>query len=160
MASARSWPARKKFRTAIHERFAREVEPDGPERLYVSRSALGLGKGLLGEELLESLLEREGYEIFHPQKHPMQTQIARYKAARQIVAADGSALHLYAMVGRADQRVAMISRRESGGQEPAGAERGVVLWARAGVDRRLANGMGAGGSGQVRPVVLWRTRPR
>lgn len=104
-----------KFRTAIHERFAREVQPDGPERLYISRSALGLGKGgLLGEELLESLLEREGYEIFHPQKHPMRTQIARYKAARQIVAADGSALHLYAMVGRADQRVAMISRRESG----------------------------------------------
>ncbi len=104
-----------KFRAAIHGRFAREVKPDGPDKLYISRSALGLGKGgLLGEELLEGLLEKEGYEIFHPQKHPMETQIARYKAARQIIAADGSALHLYAMVGRADQQVAMISRRESG----------------------------------------------
>lgn len=103
------------FRDTIHRRFAREVAPDGPERLYVSRSALGLGKGgMLGEERLEELLAEEGYEIFHPQKHDIRTQLARYKAARQVVAADGSALHLFAMVGRADQSVAMILRRKLG----------------------------------------------
>ena len=103
------------FRDAIHNRFARDIAPEGPERLYISRSALGLGKGgMLGEERLEDMLEAEGYHIFHPQQHDLPVQIARYKAARQVIAADGSALHLYAMVGRPDQGVAMILRRKSG----------------------------------------------
>lgn len=104
-----------KYRDAIHARFGRDVEPEGPEKLYISRSALGLGKGgLLGENHLEDLLKEEGYEIFHPEKHDFNTQIARYKAAKQVIAADGSALHLFAMVGRPDQSVAMILRRISG----------------------------------------------
>ncbi|MEP3332069.1 glycosyltransferase 61 family protein [Sedimentitalea sp.] len=103
-----------RFRAAIHHRFARDIAADGPEKIYLSRSALGLGKGgLLGEERLEELLQAEGYEIFHPQQHDLATQIARYKAAKQVIAADGSAVHLYAMVGRPDQAVAMILRRQS-----------------------------------------------
>jgi len=104
-----------KFRDAIHQRFARDVKPEGPEKIYISRSQLGLGKGgLLGEERLEELLQAEGYEIFHPQNHDIATQLARYKAAKRVIAADGSALHLFAMVGRPDQPVAMILRRQSG----------------------------------------------
>ena len=103
-----------KYRDAIHARFAQDVQPEGPEKIYISRSALGLGKGgLLGEERLEELLEKEGYETFHPQRHNLATQLARYKAARKIVAADGSAIHLFAMVGRADQDLAIILRRKS-----------------------------------------------
>jgi hypothetical protein len=102
------------FRAAVHDRFARDVAAEGPEKLYISRSALGLGKGgMLGEERLEQLLQAEGYHIFHPQQHDLATQIARYKAARQVIAADGSALHLFAMVGRPDQEVAIILRRKS-----------------------------------------------
>lgn len=105
------------FRRAIHNRFAKGIEPDGPRKLYISRSALGQKKGgLLGEERLESYLREEGYEIFHPQEHPMSVQIARYKAARQVIGADGSALHLFSMVGRPDQQVAIISRRKSAAQ--------------------------------------------
>ncbi|MDX2483467.1 MAG: glycosyltransferase 61 family protein [Pseudodonghicola sp.] len=104
-----------KFRDAIHRGFARDVKPEGPDKIYISRSKLGLGKGgLLGEERLEQLLQAEGYEIFHPQSHDIATQLARYKAAKQVIAADGSALHLFAMVGRADQPVAMILRRRLG----------------------------------------------
>ena len=104
-----------KFRGAIHQKFAADIKADGPEKIYISRSALGLAKGgLLGEELLEDYLRQEGYEIFHPEQHDLKTQIARYKAARKVIAADGSALHLYAMVGRPDQPVAMILRRKSG----------------------------------------------
>lgn len=103
-----------RFRSAIHNRFAKDIAPEGPEKIYLSRSALGLGKGgMLGEERLEELLQAEGYEVFHPQQHDLATQIARYKAAKKVVAADGSALHLYAMVGRPDQSVAMILRRQS-----------------------------------------------
>lgn len=105
----------RKFRRAVHDRFATHIEPEGPEKIYISRSKLGLGKGgLLGEEQLEALLEGEGYEIFHPQEHSLTVQVARYKAAKKVIAADGSALHLFAMVGRPDQKVAMILRRSSG----------------------------------------------
>ncbi|MFK7754601.1 MAG: DUF563 domain-containing protein [Sedimentitalea sp.] len=103
-----------KFRAAIHQAFARDVKPEGAEKLYISRSALGLGKGgLLGEERLEQHLSDQGYHIYHPQQHTITEQLAQYKAAKQVVAADGSALHLFAMVGRQDQPVAMILRRQS-----------------------------------------------
>jgi hypothetical protein len=105
----------RKFRTAIHSSFARDVKPEGPERIYISRSKLGLSKGgLLGEEQMEERLRGEGYEIFHPQEHSLREQLARYKAAKHVIAADGSAIHLYAMVGRPDQKVAIVLRRRSG----------------------------------------------
>ncbi|KUP94791.1 hypothetical protein TRIHO_01250 [Tritonibacter horizontis] len=102
------------YRNAIHSSFARDIRPNGPDKLYISRSKLGLGKGgLLGEEMLETYLAAEGYQIYHPQDHSLSDQLARYKAAKKVIAADGSALHLYAMVGRPDQKVAMIQRRQS-----------------------------------------------
>ncbi|NBZ87414.1 glycosyltransferase family 61 protein [Stagnihabitans tardus] len=103
------------FRQFIRSRFAKDIAPEGPEKLYISRSGLSAVRGgILHEERIEELLSPQGYEVFHPQKHPMEVQIARYKAAKQIVSLDGSALHLLAMVGREDQQVAMIKRRDSG----------------------------------------------
>ncbi len=103
------------FRRFVQTRFAKSIAPVGSERLYISRSELGAVRGgILEETRLERYLSDHGYEIFHPQKHSMQEQVARYKAARQIVALDGSALHLLGMVGTSDQRVAIIKRRDSG----------------------------------------------
>lgn len=105
----------KEFRAAMRRRFARDVPPDGPERLYISRSGLGPGRGgLIGEAELEARLAAEGYEIFHPERHDLTTQVARYKAARQVVAAEGSALHLFAFLARPEHEVAVIVRRRSG----------------------------------------------
>ncbi|WP_375691384.1 DUF563 domain-containing protein [Pseudooceanicola sp. LIPI14-2-Ac024] len=102
------------FRAAIHARFGADIAAEGPEKLYVSRSALGIRKGgLVGETRLEAYLAAEGYEVFHPQRHSMAEQIARYKAARQVIGAEGSALHLFAMVARPDQQVAVVLRRRS-----------------------------------------------
>lgn len=95
--------------------FAASIAPEGAEKLYISRSELSLNKGLLiGEQEMEARLAAEGYDIFHPQKHPLPVQIARYKAARQVIAAEGSAIHLFALVARPHQRFAMIVRRRSG----------------------------------------------
>ena len=102
------------FRHFFKTRFARNIAPQGAEKLYVSRSALGPSRGgVLGEDRIEAALAAAGYDIFHPQKHSLESQIAHYKAARQVVALDGSALHMVAMVGRRDQQVAMIRRRVS-----------------------------------------------
>ena len=104
-----------RFIAAFTLNFARDVAPDGPEKLYISRSRLGSERGaLLGETYLERHLEAQGYEIFHPQAHPLAVQVARYKAACKVIAAEGSALHFFAFVGRPHQEVAMILRRRSG----------------------------------------------
>lgn len=102
------------FRAAVRNRFALDVHPDGPEKIYISRSRLGPQRGaLLGETYLDEFLAAEGYEIFHPQEHPLEVQIARYRAATHVVAAEGSSLHLYAFAGRPDAKVAMLLRRKS-----------------------------------------------
>ncbi|MDB5663937.1 glycosyltransferase 61 family protein [Cypionkella sp.] len=102
------------FRSFVRNRFAKDLAPVGGDKLYISRSGLSaIRGGILEEPRLESLLAADGYEIYHPQKHSLTDQIARYKAAKQIVALDGSALHLLAMAGHSGQQVAMIKRRDS-----------------------------------------------
>ena len=102
------------FRAFVHERFGAAIAAEGPERLYITRSQLAPGKGaLLGESVLEEHLRAEGYETFAPEKYDIATQIARYKAAKHIIACDGSALHVFAMCGRANQELAIITRRKS-----------------------------------------------
>lgn len=103
------------YRAAIARRFATDIAPEGPDKLYVSRSLLPAGRGnLIGEEELEHSLEAEGYTIYHPQNHDIHHQIATYKAARKVIAAEGSSLHLLAMVADQSQDIAMIVRRPSG----------------------------------------------
>jgi FkbM family methyltransferase len=103
------------FRAFARDRFAAGIAPEGPEKLYISRSALPQGRGnLIGEPELEARLEAEGYTIYHPQAQDLRHQIATYKAARQVIAAEGSALHLLAMVARPDARIAIVVRRPSG----------------------------------------------
>ncbi|GLS86075.1 hypothetical protein GCM10010873_10490 [Cypionkella aquatica] len=110
------------FRAYIQKNFAIQVQPEGGERLYISRSELDVSLGgILGEMRLERYLAENGYEVFHPQNHSLTDQIARYKAAKQVVGLDGSALHLFAMAGTPEQRVALIKRRS--GPAPDGIVR-------------------------------------
>tara|TARA_R110002094_G_scaffold4604_2_gene13365 strand:- start:3496 stop:5262 length:1767 start_codon:yes stop_codon:yes gene_type:complete len=108
----------KRYRDAITGNFAKDIKAKGSEKIYISRSQLPAGRGnLIGESELEAHLSKQGYTIFHPEKHDLTGQIATYKAARHIIAAEGSALHLLAMVARADQQVAIIVRRPSSATE-------------------------------------------
>ncbi|WPY95565.1 glycosyltransferase family 61 protein [Limimaricola variabilis] len=100
------------FRRFMREHAGKAVAPAGAERIYISRSGLPVGRGsILGEARLEAWLADQGYSIFHPQQHDFTSQIAAYKAAREIVAVDCSPLHLLALVGDAEQKVGIIARR-------------------------------------------------
>lgn len=91
------------------------ISPEGPERLYISRSALMDKRGgVLAETRIETLLRANGYTVFHPQQHSMAEQLARYRAARYVVGLDGSALHMAAYALQPGARVAMILRRRAG----------------------------------------------
>lgn len=101
-----------KYQLFMRDRLCAISEPDGSADLYVSRSLLNPEKGgVVGERVIEENLARLGYEVFHPQKHDLETQIARYRAARRIVALDGSALHLAGFVADPSVRVGIILRR-------------------------------------------------
>ncbi|MCW1919482.1 glycosyltransferase family 61 protein [Rhodobacter sp. KR11] len=111
-------PGTPAFRAFMQSRFAKDIKAEGAEKLYISRSGLSAARGgVLEEEQIEQLLSEHGFDIFHPQKAPIEEQIARYKAARQVVALDGSALHLMAMVAGPDQDIAVIKRRDSGASD-------------------------------------------
>ena len=101
------------YRDFIRAHAGKGIEPKGAEKIYISRSALPAIRGsVLGEKRLEAVLEAEGYEVFHPQKHPHDAQIAAYRAARQIVGVDCSPLHLLALVGDKDQKTGIVARRD------------------------------------------------
>lgn len=100
------------FRDFVNAFAGKDIAPDGPKKIYVSRSALPAIRGsILGETLLEEWLQAEGYEVYHPQKHNHLEQIAAYKAATHVIAVDCSPLHLLALVGNKDQKVGIIARR-------------------------------------------------
>ncbi|WP_213547286.1 glycosyltransferase family 61 protein [Vannielia litorea] len=101
------------FRDFINAHAGKNIEPEGPEKLYISRSELPGARGsVLAEKRLEAWLEAEGYTPYHPQKHSHAEQIAAYRAARQIIGVDCSPLHLLALVGDSAQRTAVIARRD------------------------------------------------
>ena len=103
-----------RYRAFTRSRVAARVTPAGPEKLYISRSGLNDNRGgIFGEAEIEAVLAEDGYEIFHPQRHSYNDQLARYAAARQIIGLDGSALHMAAYALRPDARLAMIARRRS-----------------------------------------------
>jgi capsular polysaccharide biosynthesis protein len=105
---------RPEYRSFMRANLGAEIAANGPEKLYISRSALNVKRGsVLLETEIETRLASEGYEIFHPQDQAIEVQISRYKAARQIVALDGSALHLAAMLIDPACKVAIINRGPS-----------------------------------------------
>lgn len=102
------------FRAYMRRHGGRHIAPAGPERVYLSRSALGAQRaGLLLERRLEAHLEAAGYAIVHPQQLGKADQVALYRKARVVISPDGSPLHLLAYVGDAGQRVAVLARRSN-----------------------------------------------
>ncbi|MGZ9809685.1 glycosyltransferase 61 family protein [Pseudoroseicyclus sp. H15] len=101
------------FRAFAKAHAGKDVEPEGDEKIYISRSELPGARGsVLFEKRLEGWLQSEGYVPYHPQKHDHRAQIAAYRAARQIIAVDCSPLHLLALVGDEAQKVGVIARRD------------------------------------------------
>jgi hypothetical protein len=86
------------------------------EKLYITRTGLPLQLGrLLGDVLLDRLMEAAGFQIFHPERHPIAEQIRQYSLARELVFMDGSALYLLWFCQlQPGVRIKVILRRRQG----------------------------------------------
>lgn len=92
----------------------RRIAPSPHEKVYVSRAGLKpIDGGFVLETEIERLLEEEGYYIFRPEQHSLEEQFSVYNGARQLIFADGSAVHVYAFCATSEQDVAIIWRRNA-----------------------------------------------
>jgi capsular polysaccharide biosynthesis protein len=105
---------RPEYRNYMRRKLGREIAPDGPENIYISRTHLPTKRGsVVLETRVAALMEKAGYTVFHPQENPLEVQIAHYKAARAVVSLDASALHMAAMLVRPSTQVAILNRGPS-----------------------------------------------
>lgn len=120
------------------------VEPD--RAVYVTRGRLRPNMGRFAcEDHLEEMLRQRGYEIFAPERHDLRTQVDLFQRAGRLIFAEGSALHLYGLVAREGQKVAVIQRR-------------------AELPQLIANQMGDRGRAEITVVnavrdIYWPPRP-
>lgn len=91
--------------------------PRPGRRLWLSRSALAKAEGTVeGEAALEALLRAAGWEVVHPERHPVATQLALYEDAEVLAGFAGSAFHLLLMGRDIRARVVLLDRGLGPGQ--------------------------------------------
>lgn len=100
------------FARSRNAHYRKAKPPKANTSIYVTRTKLsGRKGGILGETALENTFRNAGYQIFAPEKHSLEDQLATYASAKRIVAVEGSALHLPPFVIDNDCRIAVLSRR-------------------------------------------------
>ncbi|RED18425.1 glycosyltransferase 61 family protein [Pontivivens insulae] len=102
----------------FREWLASRLPPAGPvqkgRRVYLTRTALPDTMGRFAcERILEQNLEANGYEIIAPETLSMMEQIKLYQDAETLLFSESSALHLYALVRRPEQKVGVVLRRRT-----------------------------------------------
>ena len=95
------------------DRFLGREPGPSHDKVYVSRSALPGGGGVLGEQYLESALESVGFFIARPELMTVRDQMRLYRQARVVVFAEGSACHGVELLGtKSLGTVILLARRE------------------------------------------------
>jgi hypothetical protein len=82
-----------------------------PERIYVSRSSYLTTGSFAGERYIEQLLADEGFHVMRPEAMPLAEQLHYYRNAKQLIFAEGSAIHTTELLGTLKAEVAILLRR-------------------------------------------------
>ncbi len=90
-----------------HERLGRPASTDG--LLYVSRA--GMEARFAGEPYLEDSLRAAGVRVLRPEAQSLPEQLRNYRAASNVVMAEGSALHALQLLGRIEADLGVLERR-------------------------------------------------
>lgn len=83
---------------------------DRVERIFISRSRIRR-RQLSNENEIESLFERYGFRIIHPELLPIEAQIALFSDARMIAGLGGSAMHNTVFTDP-DTKVLLVSAKQ------------------------------------------------
>jgi hypothetical protein len=90
------------------------LQPVPSDLLYVTRAGM-IGRRMgahLGEAYLVERLLSAGVAVLDPATAPLREQLAAYAGARHIIFAEGSALHGRQLLGRIDQDITVLTRRQ------------------------------------------------
>lgn len=85
------------------------IEPSSVDKVYVSR-VRSPGE-IVNEIFLEKALSEEGYYVMRPESASLEEQVSIYKSATVVLIAEGSTVHLCAMVANRRRRVGIVARR-------------------------------------------------
>jgi len=83
---------------------------EAPDRVFISRSHIPRRR-LSNEQEIEAIFERHGFRIVHPERLPIEQQIAIFGGARMIAGLGGSAMHS-TVFSPPDSRVLLVSSLE------------------------------------------------
>ena len=84
-----------------------------PAKIYVSRTPFLLRGSFAGERYVEQCFTQQGYTVFRPEQHSLHEQLGYYKSAREIVLAEGAALHVMELLGEIPARITVLQRRNN-----------------------------------------------
>ena len=92
------------------------VLSNGCRDVYISRRKIcdAGWAGILCENVIEENLRGYGYQIIYPEGLTVEEQLGIYNQSERIVFATSSAIHLFALVAREDQRAFTINRKPGG----------------------------------------------
>ena len=78
--------------------------------IYLSRRKFGGISCFNNEAELEEALQKKGIEIFYPEEHNIQEQLATISSAERILALEGSALHTLILLTHLESSILLIPR--------------------------------------------------
>ena len=82
--------------------------------VYISRAGLNVTKAsFAGERYLEHCINQSGGYVFRPELSPLEDQLKLYLRARELIFAEGSAIHACQLLGRFTANVDVLSRNEN-----------------------------------------------
>ena len=68
-------------------------DPGAPKRLYLSRKLVGRNRRLQNEDEVETLMQRLGFTLVHPEQLPLREQLTLFDGAEVVAGEYSSALH-------------------------------------------------------------------
>lgn len=82
--------------------------------IYISRGGLNLTQSAFaGERYLEHCITLSGGYVFRPESQPLEDQLKVYLGAKELIFAEGSAIHLCQLLGRFSANIDILNRNET-----------------------------------------------
>ena len=100
-------------------------------RYAASRDQPSLRGSVAGEQALDTWMQRQGARIVYPETLPLEEQLKLLHATKNLIVAEGSALHALELIGRQpDKTVTVIARRPlwRGMEQPLRSRFPQLLW--------------------------------